>query len=32
MGREKKSAEEELAEELGRHRAKEYNVEGEGGK
>jgi hypothetical protein len=32
MGKKKKGAQEELAEELGRHRAKEYNVPGEGGK
>mgnify|MGYP001810669029 CR=1 FL=1 len=31
MGREKKSEQEQLAEELGRHRAKEFNVP-EGGK
>ena len=30
MGREKKSEQEQLAEELGRHRAKEFNVPADG--
>jgi hypothetical protein len=32
LGRERKSAEEQLAEELGRHRAKEFNVPQQGDK
>lgn len=32
MGKQKKSAEEELAEELGKHKAKEFNIADETGK